>query len=354
MKKSKWSKYLLVIIAWLILLVILDWVFSSRMPHMAHVSGIPDYWHFYMAMTALIFKTIFLGVVILVILPRFSRKRNLMIFAGQSVTLLGVCFITEQYIQADITMSSWSGVHSSDHGLLSNNPFWTINLFIYIFVLLVICSYYFTREWVRNEKQKRELIEMQLGTELKFLKNQVHPHFLFNTLNNLFSIAQRNKDVETADGISKLAGLMRYMLYDSSVAKVSLEKEMKSVNDFIALSKLRYTNEEVIVDMRVTGDIANSFIAPMILLPFVENAFKHGVVIEEKTVILITVEVLKGKIIFQCTNPIAGSSVVHSQERGGIGLENVKRRLALVYPQKHILNIMDSGNTFAVYLELEA
>lgn len=238
------------------------------------------------------------------------------------------------------------------HTIQYHSPAFWLNSVFYLIITLICVAIYFTRETFRNERQKRELIESQLSTELKFLKTQVNPHFLFNTLNNLFSIAQRNKDSETAAGISKLAGLMRYMLYDSAVASISLDKEIKNITDYIALSKLRYTNEEVVVSLTTKGILSEATISPMIFLPFIENAFKHGVNIEKINNISITIEALQEKIIFQCLNPIVEPSAIEYKEYGGIGLENVKRRLLLLYPGKHKLIIKDTGNNFTVYLEL--
>jgi two-component system, LytTR family, sensor kinase len=348
MKKNKGIKYAVIIGSWLLLLVLLNWIFSSGA---TGENGIRDHQHFYLALTSLLAKTVFVLVILFFLLPQLSKKRNLSFFIMQILAWLAICFITEQYIQSFFTSPAGSGTH--EHAAFSNNPFLWINLFLYLFILLVLFAWHFTKEWVKNEKQKSEMIKTQLGTELMFLKNQVNPHFLFNTLNNLFSIAQRNKDMETADGISKLAGLMRYILYDSSVMKVSLEKEIKNISDFIALSKLRYPNDEVMVEVNTFGNTENTFIAPMILLPFVENAFKHGINIEAVTTISISLEVRDEKIIFTCNNPVIEANRMKHEEYGGIGLENVKRRLQLLYPQKHDLKIIETGNTFTVKLELE-
>ncbi|MES2332989.1 MAG: histidine kinase [Bacteroidota bacterium] len=351
MKKKNLVKYALIVTSWLIMLLILNWVFSSRMPQGDEQRGLTDHTHFYLALIALTFKTVFIALTILYALPGFARKRSLSIFITQCIIALAICFIAEQYIQANIFTTTKLGVHP--HGNKFLGPFWMINLFLYFFFLLVICSYFFTNEWVKHEKQKRHLIEMQFTTELKYLKNQVNPHFLFNTLNNLFSIAQRNNDEETANGISKLAGLMRYMLYDSSVTRVSLEKEIRNINDFIGLNKLRYANDEVNVEVNINGNIAQAFIAPMLLLPFVENAFKHGVHIEGTSTISISLSADSNKIVFECVNPVVESNTTEDGEYGGIGLENVKRRLLLLYPGKHVLTITDTGATFTVQLEIE-
>ncbi|MEO6253262.1 MAG: histidine kinase [Ferruginibacter sp.] len=347
MKKNKWIKYAVIIGSWLLLLVLLNSIFSSGSTTRENTVG--DHQHFYLALVSLLAKTVFVLVIGFFLLPQLSKKRNFSFFIIQILAWLAICFITEQYIQSFFINPAGSHEHSA----LSNNPFLWINLFLYLFILLVLFAWHFTKEWVKNEKQKRELLENQFTTELMFLKNQVNPHFLFNTLNNLFSIAQRNKDMETADGISRLAGLMRYMLYDSSVTRISLEKELKNINDFIALSKLRYPNDEVVAVVNTSGNMENSFIAPMILLPFVENAFKHGVSIEQVTNIYISLAANNNKIIFTCSNPVNETSAKKPDEYGGIGLENVKRRLSLLYPGKHILTSTGTGNTFTVNLELQ-
>lgn len=281
------------------------------------------------------------------VLPSFKTKKPIYVFLG--VAGLFILFFTIELIL------SWQfRVFTVSHMVEHPSPAFWLTLVMYLIITLISITIYFTRESFRNERQKRELIESQLSTELKFLKTQVNPHFLFNTLNNLFSIAQKNKDEETANGISKLAGLMRYMLYDSTVTKVPLEKEIKNITDYITLSKLRYNREEVTVDMSEKGELSKVLIAPMLLLPFIENAFKHGVDIEKTTSISIMIEEVNNKIIFQCVNPVAESSSLAYKEYSGIGLENVKRRLALLYPEKHKLVITNTGKNFTVYLELDS
>ncbi len=353
MERKKVIQYVLFIGVWLLVLWLLNYVFSLRTSSFGTNDQLPGHSHFKLALIALIFKTAFIAAVIFYILPQFSKKRKLWTFIAQSASSLLVCFISEQYIQAYITRTSWPGFAPHSHGLLRNNPFWLFNLVLYFLFLLVIGSYHFIKEWVHNEKMKRHLIETQFTTELNYLKSQVNPHFLFNTLNNLFSIAQRNNDTETANGISKLAGLMRYMIYDSSVTRISLEKEIKNLQDYIALAKLRYTNDEVTVDITISGDTSKAAIAPMLLMPFVENAFKHGTSIEGRSVINISVTAAAKKIIFSCTNPIVNLNLSAVNEEGGIGLENVKRRLILLYPQKHKLNITDDGKLFTINLEVD-
>jgi LytS/YehU family sensor histidine kinase len=195
------------------------------------------------------------------------------------------------------------------------------------------------------------MIETQLTTELNFLKSQINPHFLFNTLNNLYSIAQRSGNDQLETGIYKLSGLMRYVIYETGTPKVQLEKEIGYIHDFIGLSRLRFTEEELNVSVRVEGPVRDAPIAPMILIPFVENAFKHGVKIEFSSFINIRIAVAGDKIIFECTNSLhQGKRIEETQT--GIGLENVKRRLDLLYPGKYKLEALKLSDSYKVNLEL--
>ncbi len=153
----------------------------------------------------------------------------------------------------------------------------------------VSIAYFFLKEWARNELVRNQMQAYQLSTEIKFLKSQINPHFLFNTLNNLFSMAQSKGNDELADGISKLSGMMRYMIYDSNAESVPLNKEIAYLEDCITLNKLRYADEEAKVTFSYPGQVQNIFIAPMLFIPFVENAFKHGVSINQPSEIDIAI-----------------------------------------------------------------
>lgn len=348
MNKNRVVKYFAVAFSWFAVLALLNWFFTWRMS--SSNGGLSNQSHFYYALTALVFKTIFIVLMVYYILPDFSIHRKLPVFLFKCLTCLVICFMSEQVIQAYLTFPN---VHVHTSGLFANNPFRVLNFILYFLLLLLIITYFFTKEWVQNEKQKRELVENQLSTELKFLKAQLNPHFLFNTLNNLFSIAQKNNDTETASGISKLAGLMRYMLYDSSVTQISLEKEIKNMEDYIALSKLRYAKDEIKTELKIQGHLEAVSIAPMILLPFVENAFKHGASIEKSITIFISLIATEEKIIFTCINPINKLENMKPENYRGIGLENVKRRLLLLYPYRHHLEISESTERFTVKLEIK-
>jgi two-component system, LytTR family, sensor kinase len=222
-------------------------------------------------------------------------------------------------------------------------------------VSVIFCAGWLTMVFGANYFIAGPLFEQanQLSTEIKFLKSQINPHFLFNTLNNLFSMAQGKGNDELADGISKLSGMMRYMLYDSNEESVLLSKEITYLEECITLNKLRYADEEVIISFDHAGPIADISIAPMLFIPFVENAFKHGVAIGQRAAIQIAIVVSGQKLNFSCVN--TDYSIIRKMEMeiSGIGLENVRRRLELVYPGKHQLIINKEDGKFMINLEID-
>src|SRR6185437_3840250 len=226
-------------------------------------------------------------------------------------------------------------------------------LFIFIIVFGLSIAYFFLKEWTRAEKFRIQLAAVQLDTEIKFLKSQVYPHFLFNTLNNLFSMAQDKGNDELADGISKLSGMMRYMIYESNAEKVPLADEIAYIKNCIALNKLRYADDEALVTFEYPGQIRNILIAPMLFIPFVENAFKHGILINRPSRIAIAISASDKEVIFSCENENFSFIKRMDDQTSGIGLENVKRRLELVYPGKYRLDIKNSDDKYAVTLKID-
>ena len=225
-------------------------------------------------------------------------------------------------------------------------------LFIFIIVFGLSIAYFFLKEWSRVEKMRSELAAVQLNTEVKFLKSQVNPHFLFNTLNNLFSMAQKKGNDDLADGISKLSGMMRYMIYESNEEKVPLKKEIEYLQDCVLLNKLRYADKEAIVKFDYPSETDGIFIAPMLFIPFVENAFKHGVVIGQSSDINILLSVNNNELTFTCMNADHSHVQKMNGDSSGVGLENVKRRLELLYPGKHQLQITKADNLYKVELKI--
>ncbi|MEP7109259.1 MAG: histidine kinase [Ferruginibacter sp.] len=223
---------------------------------------------------------------------------------------------------------------------------------LFLFILGLSVAWFFVKEWYRNEVVRKELEAIQLSTEIKFLKSQVNPHFLFNTLNNLFSMAQQKGNDELADSISKLSGMMRYMIYESNAEMVPLSREIEYLQNCIALNKLRFEDKEAMVNFNYQVSMQEVIIAPMIFIPFVENAFKHGVAVNKASHIGISIAANEQELEFTCENPINNHIKKMNDHGTGLGLENVKRRLELIYPGKHDLHIKNEGNKYQVILKI--
>jgi two-component system, LytTR family, sensor kinase len=224
-------------------------------------------------------------------------------------------------------------------------------LLIFLSVLGLSVAYFFLKEWARNELIRNRLEANQYSTEIKFLKSQINPHFLFNTLNNLFSMAQKKGNDDLADGISTLSGMMRYMIYESNAEIVPLKKEIEYLENCILLNKLRFADDEARVIFNYPEQTDGISIAPMLFIPFVENAFKHGVAIGQSSEIDISLAAAGKQVVFTCQNTTYPIRQMEA-EKSGIGLENVRRRLQLVYPGKHELTIKDKDAQFSVELKI--
>ncbi|GAB4047501.1 histidine kinase [Spirosoma litoris] len=205
--------------------------------------------------------------------------------------------------------------------------------------------------WYLKQQAYEQIDKEKLQAELQVLKSQVHPHFLFNTLNNLYALTLHKSDQSSAV-VLKLSELLSYMLYECNASEVPLQKEIAFMRNYIGLEQLRYGDR---LDMSVTisGDYQNKLIAPLLLIPFLENAFKHGTSEQvDQAWMHIDLSVQENQLKFKVINsrePMATEST-HS---GGIGLQNVQKRLQLLYPNRHELRIVAEEETFMISLTLE-
>jgi LytS/YehU family sensor histidine kinase len=206
--------------------------------------------------------------------------------------------------------------------------------------------FYFIRYAQHKELEQRDLVIQNRQSELSFLRSQINPHFLFNSLHNIYSLMYQNA-AGAQEAILSLSDLLRYMLYDAS-EKVPLQKEIDYIDRYIALQKIRF-DHPIHAPMHVTGDIAAVQVPPLLLIPFVENAFKHGDLSGDKEGVEITIHGGPRSFYFHCINK-KGHGL--KDAAGGIGLQNVQRRLVLLYPGKHSLKIDDTADHFTINLEL--
>lgn len=219
------------------------------------------------------------------------------------------------------------------------------HLFYIILYLVYGIAFYFIRYAYFRDMQQKELLLQSRESELSFLRSQINPHFLFNSLNNIYSLVylQSPRSLEAIAGFSDL---LRYMLYDT-MQDVPLEKEAFYIRQYIALQQLKHEQAST-TRFETKGPLADVFLPPLLLIPFVENAFKHGK--PESEQILILLETDQKKTNFYCQNKKSES---RKDASGGIGLQNVKRRLQLLYPGKHELSVMDGPEFFIVKLEID-
>ena len=235
-------------------------------------------------------------------------------------------------------------------------PFWSdviMNIRSKTVILSLSIGYGLTKQWIQNQELQQQLIKDKLTTELKYLKAQINPHFLFNTLNMAYASATKSNDVVTAGIIEKLSGLMRYVLYEGNEDKVLLEKEIQYIDNSVNLQLQRLSPElGAQVNYEVKGDCQNHKVAPMLLIPFIENIFKHGIILSRRSDISIFIFIKANLLILETKNSKSDHSI-STDPNSGIGLKNARERLQLLYPDQHKLEINDTRSSFHVRLEIE-
>ncbi|WP_236705209.1 sensor histidine kinase, partial [Hymenobacter sp. AT01-02] len=225
---------------------------------------------------------------------------------------------------------------------------WMIGILVWI----ISSGLRITSELFETERAKRELENNHLSAELAFLKSQVSPHFLFNTLNNIYSLAHLKSD-DAPEAIMQLSQLMRYMLYESNAARVPLMREVEYLRNYMDLQRLRLDPSQVDIEFTVNGALDGNLIEPMLLIPFVENAFKHGISFQHPSRIAVHLTVRADTLLFTVRNSRFPEVPTATHDpNSGIGLPNVRQRLNLLYPDRHQLQLHQTSNEFIVDLTL--
>ena len=246
-----------------------------------------------------------------------------------------------------ILFDKWIDHIFSGYYFIAYYGFFDISLYfvIYIFVSSLLRL---ARGWF----QLQELEKEKTLAELKALKSQVNPHFLFNSLNSIYSLARKNSPT-VPEKVIQLSDLMRHVIYNSDDDFILLSKEVEMVRNYIELQNLR-TPENEKIEIEVIGEVDGKNVAPLIFLPFVENSFKHGLKSGAKNpFVKIKIEVIENDLIFDIENSIGKTTEIKDSKYKGIGIENVKKRLGLIYPGRHSLKITETENTFKVVLQIK-
>ncbi len=229
--------------------------------------------------------------------------------------------------------------------------------FIFLSCLFVAFSstiFQILMDWQKSDVEKKELEYKTTQTELNFLRSQINPHFLFNTLNNLYALTLKKSD-RAPQTVLKLSEIMRYMLYECNERQVLLSQEINYLKNYIELERLRLS-KDFEIELIVNGELNGQRIAPLLLTPFIENAFKHGINKQlSQGFIHINLHVEKEELILDIKNSIGDYKPVEfpKKKSGGIGLQNVERRLQILYPEKHTLDMNEDTNSYNVNLKIK-
>lgn len=279
------------------------------------------------------------------ILPKYYKKGKI----AQSWIgwiLLFFAFTGLRYLVQEVLFLKWFGISNYFKG----TTFWFYiydnlyygGLYIVMSILLWIID-----DNLATQKEKYILLEEKNTAQLAFLKNQVNPHFIFNTLNNIYALVSARSD-KALPSIEKLSQLMRYMYKDSEADKVSLQSEKDYIDSFIDLQTIRLANKESI-KYTFEGNTNQLTMAPLLLIPFIENMFKHGIINQVNKPLEIHISVAQNKLSLFTSNYI---NTLNKDESSGIGLKNVEKRLALLYPKNHTLSINNDHGMYTCHLHI--
>ncbi|WP_333820559.1 sensor histidine kinase [Ohtaekwangia sp.] len=281
------------------------------------------------------------------LMPRFLLPGRYGVFALWFLVASFIAGIFQRYIAYNIHYPLYYPEYLRD-------PFFyfpkVVKMFVAIYpVTFTAATIKLLKYWYTNQKAQQVLKEEKLQAELKFLKTQIHPHFLFNTLNNLYALTLKKSD-RAPDMVLKLSELINYMLYECTSNEVPLSKEIKFILNYIDIEKMRY-GDKLDVDVRITGEANDRKIAPLILLPFVENCFKHGASEAlQQSWVKVSIDAQPHVTLIKVENNKTNGNG-HARKEG-IGIQNVKRRLDLLYPEQYELKIMNGEETFLVVLTI--
>ena len=275
------------------------------------------------------------------LIPQVFRKRSVPVYLLSLLLLIAVfsvvhLLLKEWIMPDDLMRRHW-------------DVFWAV--VPVVFVTAISTGYGFMTFLLKQERARREEQQERLQSELSFLRSQISPHFIFNVLNSIVYLIRSQSQLAEHVTI-KLSELMRYMLYESNDAQVPLDREIDYLRNYVELQKIRF-EEDVDIRLHIEGEADIQPIEPMLLIPFVENAFKHGVGMIEAPFIDIFLKIAPAELKFEVRNKISDYPEEDKDSSSGIGLKNVRRRLELLYPHQHRLQASQEGDTYIVKLSLQ-
>ncbi len=287
------------------------------------------------------------------IIPQFLQKKyQVAVFLLISWLLLGILgnFLFRYFVFIPFrnhTNPLVNFEHSTYRVAFTINSYMLTNAVAFVSAIPKILRYHY-----QKERANQQLLRETRTIELQLLKSQIHPHFLFNTLNNLYSLTQKQSD-QAPEIVLKLTGLLHYMLHECNAPEVYLSKEIDVIQDYIELERLRY-GKRLTIHTHIEGDLEQKKIAPLLLIPFVENAFKHGAAEQiSQACIDLQLVVEENNLFFELENSqnVPETELIN-HHLGGIGLKNVKKRLDLIYPNQYDLTLESQKEKFIVGLKI--
>jgi len=284
----------------------------------------------------------------LFLIPRYLLKRSYFVFSLLFLLLFAVT-VAETYF-----INQWAG--RTLPFLSYTNPFGDMGLPYHIFHITLLFTFLafgkFLADAIQNQRSLELLQKQRLETELESLKAQINPHFLFNALNTIYGMARRT-DQKTANAVITLSDILRHNIYESSEQYISMDKEISVIRQYVAFTQLRLHQKDN-VKLSISGDVRQQRITPLLLLPFIENAIKHGLdKYVEHPYVKIELALMEDNVFFTCSNYCVIAADESKGTGNGIGLKNVQRRLELCYPGRHHLKIDTSNDMYSVALQIQ-
>ncbi len=282
------------------------------------------------------------------LIPKFVLKRRFLLYFIYLILALATVYIVRTGLNYYlVTENIWPEAIDSQKAFSFNHILAVTIGELYVVALVTAIK--LTADWITERRKNESLRELQLQTELKYLKSQIQPHFFFNTLNNLYALIIE-KSEKASDVVLKLSEIMQYVLYDVQEPKIGLLNEINYIHSYLELEELRHGNK-ITSKIEIKGDIDEITIPPLLLLPFIENCFKHGFKNNDDITLNISFENSKDEqLIFKAKNNFNLHNKIIKKQ--GIGIENIRRRLELLYKSKYSLETKIIDDTYSVLLKI--
>lgn len=292
---------------------------------------------------------LFFYINFLILVPKLLLQKKTVLYLGCIALILLISLTFSEFYKDIFSPFHQEFIRGAGDRKPPKFSFWRgIPIALNVTFILVGTIIRMYMEWNKNETRKKEIESVRTTTQLQYLKNQINPHFLFNSLNTIYSLTSK-KASNAPEAVITLSELMRYMLYRANNEYVPLQEELDYISNYIKLQRLRLAYAEN-VTINIRGNVAGQKVRPLLLISFIENAFKYGTDFQGNTEIKIIITVSLNHLSFTCVNLIGNTK--KDTENSGIGLVNTRERLAMLYPNKHTLEVSEKDGKYSVDLNL--